>query len=308
MITPDTPLAPVHAEVRFAAAAERGGARQLIKEAFLRQQVAAVLKENRQQGIMSSLTITDVASGRVIYGYNQRAPHFAASVNKIPLAMLALEDVRTGTLQFDQTLAWEAADRREGLGVYDQPDSPLQAPLRDVLHDMLNRSGNTAVRVVVNQGLGGAAVVNDRLAAYPRLDTTRLEPLASDAAKFYMGDTTSREALRSLTQLLKPQDVYAAAAKKSLATNVYADYGVRSALSANDSITLANKVGILDDAEGNNRHDVGLIYNSATNKTYGYAMLTTTPYNEADPATTQQAERSLQAVGQYLLHFAGDHQ
>ena len=38
----------------------------------------------------------------------------------------------------------------------------MQATVKDLLFDMLNPSGNTAVRVFVNQSLGGADAVNER--------------------------------------------------------------------------------------------------------------------------------------------------
>lgn len=307
MITPDTNAyqsPTIHAEVQAAKQWERGDVRQVVKEAFLRKLVGQELKQNEQQGITSSITITDAKNGRVIYGNNQETPHFAASVNKVPVALLALEDLRSEKLDLNQMVMWQAEDRREGLGIFDQADSPLQAPLRDVLYDMLNRSGNTAVRLVVNQGLGGAAAVNDRWSAYPELAHTRLQPL--DATRFYLGDSTTSDALWALTTLLHKDDAYSAFMKDALSNNIYTDYGVRSQLAGNDYIVLANKVGILDDAEGNNRHDVGLIYNTKTRASYGYALFTTAPYNETDPAATVQAEQSLQDVGRYLLRFAGD--
>lgn len=71
-------------------------------------------------------------------------------------------------------------------------------------------------------------------------------------------------------------------------------------------ITLANKVGILDDptGSGTNRHDVGIIYNAQTHKAYAYSFLTSNYSNGTD--LTTQAESSLQQMGLDLLQFAGD--
>ena len=75
-------------------------------------------------------------------------------------------------------------------------------------------------------------------------------------------------------------------------------------MAGNDWITLVNKVGILNDPTGDNRHDVGIIYNQKTHKSYGYSYMTTAP--EENPDATPQAEQSLKDMGRYLLRFAGD--
>jgi hypothetical protein len=108
-----------------------------------------------------------------------------------------------------------------------------------------------------------------------------------------------------MRQLVAVQDTYGRFVKNAMATNIYADYGVRSQLAGNDYIVLSNKVGILDDVDGNNRHDVGLVYNTRTHKAYGYAFLNTAmgePYNTA----TSQASVSLADMGAGLLRQAGD--
>jgi len=86
--------------------------------------------------------------------------------------------------------------------------------------------------------------------------------------------------------------------------NIYTDMGTRSQLAGNDYITLVNKVGILDDVEGDNRHDVGIIYNTKTKKSYAYSFFTTSPFDDAD--ATPQADESLKEMGRYTLRFSGD--
>jgi hypothetical protein len=151
--------------------------------------------------------------------------------------------------------------------------------------------------------MGGAAAVNERWAKIPQLADTRLQPL--DANRFYVGNSTPSDSLWAISQLLKKQDSYAKFLKDTLRTNIYADFGVRTQLSGNDHIVLVNKVGILDDdIDGNNRHDVGIIYNVLTKKSYAYSFFTTSAY--ADAAATPQAERSLKDMGRYTLRYAGD--
>jgi beta-lactamase class A len=242
-------------------------------------------------------------SQQAIVGHNLDTEQFAASVNKIPVAQLVLNDLRSGKLQFDQVLAWQPSDVRGGLGVYDQPGAPLEATVEDLLFDLLNPSGNTAVRILVNQGLGGAAEVNTRWTSELNLQHTYLQPV--DANRFFLGNSTARESLQVLRQLLSVNDTYGKFVKNALATNVYTDYGVRSQLAGNDYIVLANKVGILDDSEGNNRHDVGVVYNTKTQKAYGYSFMNTAP-GEAYNTPTAQAGVSLADMGKGLLRYAGD--
>lgn len=307
MITPQAPITePINLstinEVQAADTFYRDEMQGIVKEILLRHLITKVIKKNEKAEVSTGVTVTDLQTNRTLVGHNQDTEHFAASINKIPVALLVLEDVRARNLDLDQMMTWQASDRRGGFGVYDQPDSPLQAPLRDVLYDMLNRSGNTAVRIAVNYGLGGNAAVNARFAAKPQLSHTYLIPV--DANRFYLGNSTTHDSLWAMSELLKTQDVPGQFMKDALATNIFTDFGVRTQLAGNDYIVLANKIGLLDDVEGNNRHDVGIIYNTKTNRSYGYSFFTTSPFDS--PTATPQADQSLKDMGRYLLRFSGD--
>ena len=63
-------------------------------------------------------------------------------------------------------------------------------------------------------------------------------------------------------------------------------------------------MGQLNDPDGNNRHDVGIIYNTKTHKSYGYSFLTTSP--NASETATIRAEESLKDMGRLTLRFAGN--
>lgn len=271
-------------------------------EVQLRKNINQTIKDNEAQGITTSVNLVDIKSDRTILQHNQTAVHFAASVNKIPIAWLVLQDLRAEKYQLSDTITWTQDDIRGGYGIYDQPGAPMSATIGDVIYDLLNHSGNTAVRILVNHKLGGAAAVNNRLSAYPQIPNTRLQPL--DGNRFYVGNSTSKESIWILEKLLAKKDADQQFMKNALATNIFGDYGVRSQLGGNDYITLVNKVGILDDPDGNNRHDVGIIYNTRTHKAYGYSFMTTTPY--ANTPGTAQAESSLDLLGRDFLQFSGD--
>jgi hypothetical protein len=204
------------------------------------------------------------------------------------------------------SLTWSASDVRGGFGVYDQPGAPTTATVQQLIFDMLNSSGNTAVRVLVNKTLGGAPAVNARLAQYPQLIQTRLLIVNPAQSSFYLGNTTVDESLWTMRQLQKTHDSYERFMQQALSTNIFTTFGVRSQLAGNSFITLANKVGILDDptGSGTNRHDVGIIYNSRNHRSYAYSFLTSN-YSSGTEMTAQ-AELSLQQMGLDVLQFAGD--
>ena len=269
----------------------------------LRHYVERIIAKNEKLAVTTDVSIIDLQSGQSIVGHNLDTEQFAASVNKVPIAQLVLNDLRAGTLQMSTVLTWTAGDVRAGAGVYDQPGAPLQATVQDLLFDMLNPSGNTAVRAFVNGHLGGAVAVNARFVNELNLQHTYLQPL--DATRFYVGNSTARDAAKSVQVLLSNQDTYGTFVKNALVTNIYTDFGVRTQLAGNDFITLANKVGILDDVDGNNRHDVGIIYNTKTHKSYVYAFMNTA-FGPAYNTATAQAGISLADMGGGVLRYAGD--
>jgi len=273
----------------------------------LRQYIQQVIATNESRQVTTDVSIIDLQTQRSIVGHNIDQEQFAASINKIPIAQLVLNDLRSGRLQLNQQISWTSDEVREGSGVYDQPGAPMQASVQDLLFDMLNPSGNTAVRAFVNHALGGAATVNQRFTNELGLHHTALQIL--DATRFYVGNTNAKEALQSMQNLLSGNDAYQQFVKHALATNIYTNFGVRSQLSGDPNILLVNKVGILDDPDGNNRHDVGIVYNLKEGKAYGYAFLNTAPDLGGHPSEevpTNQAGISLADMGQALLKFAGD--
>jgi len=277
---------------------------EYLRKIILKWLTGKVVDQNESQHISTGVSLYDFQQSEYFYNRGEEKEHFAASVNKLPVSLLVLEDLRLGETVLNQTVTWSETDRRDGAGVYDQVGSPTSATVREVLHDMLNRSGNTAVRILVNKILGGGAAVNERLSQIPDIPHTRL--ILLDADRFYLGNTTSKEAMIVLKKLVvDTPDQYSNYLKELLQTNIYTDIGVRSQLSDNGYIILVNKVGQLNDPDGSNRHDVGIVYNTKTHKTYGFSYLTTTPYN--DGATPVAAEDSLKTMGRMFLRFSGDY-
>ncbi len=272
----------------------------------LRSDLQQIVTQNESQYIITDVQVKDLLTGQVLYDHSPAVAQYAASLNKIPLAWLLLQDLRSGKVAMSQQLSWSTSDVVSGYGFYDQPNAPTSATVQQLIQDMLNMSGNTATVILGNQVLGGPLAVNARLAQYPQLVQTSLQGVRSSAGNegFYLGNTTSTEGSWLMEQLQKNKDGYEQFMQHALATNIFTTYGVRSQLSGDPNIELANKVGIIDDSDaGSNRHDEGIIYNSQTHRAYEYSFMTTN--FSTDLSSNTPAEQSLADMGLVVLRFAG---
>lgn len=274
------------------------------KRLVLKLQLAKQIYENEKSNIDTSVIAYDITDNKPILSHNVNYEHYAASISKLFVTSILLQDLASGKTTLDTVVNWDATDRRAGAGVYDADGSPLTGTVRDVLFDMLNHSGNTAVRIIVNKVLGGAATVNERYASsYPNLKVTKLQPL--DESRFLLGYTTASETNFIVDHLYKQNDTYGAFVKNALATNIFDDYGPRSQVKDKENITVIDKQGQLNDPEGNNRHDVGVIENKRNGHKIRYVLMTTN-YEQPAGTLTNQATASLQEFGRDMLRFEGD--
>lgn len=273
------------------------------KRLILKLQLTKQVLENKRKGIDSSVIVYDQTDKKQIYSYNTGYVHWAASLSKLFIASLLLDDVKSGKTSLDTVVSWDASDRRAGAGVYDSNNSPTSAKVRDVLFDMLNKSGNTAVRIIINKTMGGATAVNARYEKIPELKVTRLEPI--DESRFLLGYTTPAEVDFILNKIYKQTDANATFIKHALATNIFDDYGPRSQVQDTVNITVIDKQGQLNDPEGNNRHDVGVIENAKNGHKLRYVLMTTN-YEQPAGEVTDFATTSLQEFGKDMLRYEGD--
>ncbi|HEV2403359.1 MAG TPA: serine hydrolase [Candidatus Saccharimonadales bacterium] len=275
----------------------------------LRADLQQIVDNNESQFIITGVQFKDLQTGQSLYSYNPDMAQYAASLNKVPLGWLLLQDLRNGRVQMSQQLSWTASQVVPGYGYYDQTGAPTTATVQQLIWDMFNRSGNTATEVLGNQTLGGPLAMNGRLAQYPQLVQTSFQGVTSSSGYlgFYLGNTTPNEGSWLMEQLQGNKDGYEHFMQAALANNIFTNYGVRSQLSGNPNIELANKVGIIDDADaGSNRCDEGIIYNFQTHRSYEYSFMTTN--FSADLSSNRPAEQSLEQMGLVILRFAGDKQ
>jgi beta-lactamase class A len=263
----------------------------------LRQGVEQAIELSESKSVVTSVYLQDLKSGAVLVDHDTSAEHFGASIQKVPFAYLALQDLRAGKIKLTDTVSWTADDVRGGAGFYDQPGSPTTAKVQDLLWDMLHRSGNTSARIMVKNVLGGATTVNQRFAADPNLAQTYTQLVTPDGSRFYFGYTNTKNALYAFNQIVgTPKDKYQKLVFDAMRTNTWDDMGVRSQIDYQPNLTLVNKIGLLDDPEANNRHDIGIISDKKTKREYLYAVMTSSPYED-----TITGDATLRSIGRSLV-------
>lgn len=301
MIDPQTPPSSQQPE-QDQLVSQHASAPWSVKRLLLAKALNKDATKNEKQTITTSITTYDLTDKKPIYAKNIDTPHYAASTQKIPIVELVLQDLRASKISMDTQLSWSETDRRDGAGNYDVVGAPTTGTVRDVIFDMLNRSSNTAIRVLVNKVLGGANATNQRLAAYPELKVTRLQPV--DDTRFLVGYTTAKESAAIFKRFYKQTDAHTEFAKQALATNIFDTYGPRSQVRDKDNMVVIDKQGQLNDPEGNNRHDIGVIRNKQTGHEILYTLFTTSPGDSE--ALIPPAESSLQTMGRSMLVYNGD--
>lgn len=273
----------------------RGDIPLWLRQQSLRMELDKGIGKNEQRDITTSVYFVDNTHNQVLYRYQIDKEYYAASVNKLPITLLLLEDLRSGKLSLSDKIKLPSK-RLEGGGRYDEGNRTREITIGQALEDMLKRSGNTVVRVLVAE-LGGAKKVNERLTQDKNLRKTRLLERGND--EFWLGNTTARESLYLMNRIVEKQDIYGKLVQKALTENIFDDYGVQ-AQHKDKHVVLTNKMGQLSDEDGDVRHDVGIIYNTRTGERYSFAIL-----NAAEFETLMGAKSidPIQAIGRQLLRY-----
>jgi beta-lactamase class A len=147
----------------------------------------------------------------------------SASVIKLPLLALAMQQVDAGTRSLATRLTITAASKRGGSGIFQYFDDGLQPTYSDVLSQMVMTSDNTATDLAIAQ-VGGVDRVNGWIAANgggmklfytvaqvfakarePAYSTNPREAVASNKA-YWLGEVTPRAVGRWLERLQRCHD------------------------------------------------------------------------------------------------------
>src|SRR6188768_3552400 len=94
------------------------------KRLVLRLQLAQQVQRNEKSKIDTSVIAYDLTDNKQVYSHNVNYEHYAASVSKLFITSLLLDDLKTGKTTLSTTVKWDASDRRDGAGVYDAVGAP----------------------------------------------------------------------------------------------------------------------------------------------------------------------------------------
>lgn len=185
-----------------------------------------------------------------LYQLNPDRRFYAASVNKVAIALYVLSLVDRGEIKLTERMALKKEYKLEGTGVLRLLDDSLEPTLKDLLTLILIVSDNTAAKTVVSRF--GTGAINDYLDSLD-LGVTRLEELPE--GKFSYGHTTPAEYAEIMEKITT--GVYLSRELSDLLLEIlrhnHFDFGLGRQLQ--DPIKIANKQGTLD----NIRHEVALI-------------------------------------------------
>lgn len=179
---------------------------------------------------------------------------YAASVNKVVIALYVLSLVDRGEIKLTERIVLKKEYKLEGTGVLRLLDSGLEPTLKDLLTLMLIVSDNTAAKILVTQF--GLRDINDYLGSIG-LKVTQLEGLPE--GKFSYGHTTPAEYAEIMGKIAA--GLYLSRELSDLLLEILAhnhfDFGLGRYL--RDPVKIANKQGTLDDM----RHEVAVLSNES---------------------------------------------
>lgn len=122
-----------------------------------------------------------------------------ASVIKLTILFEAMEQVRSGKVNWDDKITLKPGDAVSGSGLLLFMDAPMTLTLKDVLTLMIVMSDNTATNLAIDKI--GLDAVNSRIAwmglkdthLYKKIGKPAEAPMPADQPKFGLGKTTPRE-------------------------------------------------------------------------------------------------------------------
>jgi beta-lactamase class A len=147
------------------------------------------------------LYVSDSRSGEVLAEANAFEPFDSASMIKLALLAVLVEECRAGRFSLDRPMDVLEGDRAAGDGILREWALPLALSIADVVTAMVVLSDNTATNAILR--ILGVERVNDQLAAWG-FDVTRSlgSVAAPDERRTSIGVTCAREVARLLRGLI----------------------------------------------------------------------------------------------------------
>jgi beta-lactamase class A len=244
------------------------------------------------------------ADGLPVTAVDERADEVvaAASVNKLGIACALLDKIDKGTLALDRTVDLTPDLVIVGSGLYHlQTVWGERLTLANVLTTMLVASDNTAVRLCGLVCTG--TEVNTYLAGLG-LAHTRVEPLAADPRRMYLGTTTARE-IHTLLYRLADGTLLSPAATGFLLDLLRSPGGnhdgVRHTMSSAERAATAIKHG----ADENARHEVGVMFDVAGTPRIVFSLLAELPGHGQNFGATNPLVQARARLGRRMRDLVG---
>lgn len=211
------------------------------------QQISNIIE---QAGGEWGIVIKKVGKETPLYQLNPDRQFFAASINKVAIAVYVLSLVDQSVVELTERTALKEENKLEGTGVLRLLDAGLEPTLKDVLTLLLIVSDNTAAKTLVRRL--SPRVINQYLDSLG-LRVTRLEELPE--GKFSYGYTTPAEYTEIMEKVVS--GVYLTRESTDLLLEVmghnHFDFGL--ARKIKDPVKIVSKQGTVDDM----RHEVAII-------------------------------------------------
>lgn len=193
-------------------------------------------------------------AGRTCYARDAHAPHAAASLIKVVIALTVERLAQAGVLTLDDTATLHAAVRVEGEGAVDTAAAGSVWRLRQLRQHMLNESDNTASNMLIDvlDTHGDAfALVN--------AEATRLGATHTQLQRRFMDFVAARAGRQNVTTAHDVAQVFQhlhTTASPLLAPLHGSVVDTKLVAGVPEEVRIAHKVGNLEGVE----HDVGIIY------------------------------------------------
>ncbi|MBC6458333.1 serine hydrolase [Actinomadura sp. HBU206391] len=227
-----------------------------------------------------------------------------ASVQKLAVALAVLDKVDRGLLSLDQKLDLPESIILDGSGTYH-----LQAAFGDdltiagFLVAMLQVSDNTAVRMCGRVAPGPE--INEILAA-KGFTHTRVEPVEGNPNRFFLGTTTPRE-MHALVKGLADQTLLSASSTQAMLRVMrWSEVGYVDGVRRNMSSAERARIGIKYGANGDLRHEVGVIFDTAGAPILVFSYFADQVGDEDNYGATNPAVQAHAVLGRAMLDAVGD--
>ena len=222
-----------------------------------------------------------------------------ASVQKLAVALAVLDKVDRGLQSLDQKLDLPESIILDGSGTYH-----LQAAFGDdltianFLVAMLQVSDNTAVRMCGRVAPGPE--INEILAA-KGFTHTRVEPVEGNPNRFYLGTTTPRE-MHTLVKGLADQTLLSASSTQAMLRVMrWSEVGYVDGVRRNMSSAERARIGIKYGANGDLRHEVGVIFDTAGAPVLVFSYFADQVGDEDNYGATNPAVQAHAVLGRAML-------